>query len=143
MLNRTVLLVERDPAQADQILDLFRKNNFRNPIVLVGSKSEALDYIFRTGPHAGRPDGATPGLILLDLWTNKTRDMELLKPLQSYLRTESIPIVILTSSPEQEREIDEYHFGSIGFIRKPLDFTHLVEVVQTLGMRWPAGEPPG
>jgi two-component system response regulator len=136
MLNKTVLLVERDPAEAGKIVDCFRQLQFRNKIEVVHTKAEALDYIFETGRYKDRKDHEKPGLILLDLMTNKTQDVHILKPLQGYLSTQAIPLIILTSSEEQETELSEYHLGSVGFLRKPLDFTHLIELVQRMGMKW-------
>jgi|SRR6516225_2953511 two-component system response regulator len=139
MLNKTVLVVERDPEVAQQILEFFRSHQFRNPIDVVHSKSEALDYIFGTREFGDLKSPRTPGLILLDLLTNKTRDVRILRPLQSYLRTQNIPIIILTSSADQEHEVTEYHIGAVGFIRKPLEFTHFIEVIQHMGMEWKSG----
>jgi CheY-like chemotaxis protein len=136
MLSKTVLVVERDPEVAQQILEFFRSHHFRNPIDVVHSKSEALGYIFGTREFGNLRRPQTAGLILLDLLTNKTRDVRILEPLQSYLRTQNIPIIILTSSADQEHEISEYHVGAVGFIRKPLEFTHFIEVIQHMGMRW-------
>lgn len=136
MINKTVLVVERDPAEADKILQFFKSYDFRNRIEVVHSKAEALDYIFETGAYKNREDHETPGLILLDLLTNKTKDLEILNPLQWYLRTKTIPLIILTSSAEQEKEALEYSLGAVGFIRKPLDFTHFVEMIQYMGMKW-------
>ena len=136
MINKTVLVVERDPEEAQRIIEFFKLFKFRNKIEVVHSKVEALDYIFETGQYANRQDHTKPGLILLDLLTNKTKDVNTLKPLQDYLSTQSIPLIILTSSDEQEKELREYTLGAMGFIRKPLDFTHLIEVIQQLGMQW-------
>ena len=123
--NKTILVVEQDAAEAEKILNFFRENGFKNKIEMMKNKREALNYIF---------NNETPGLILLDLLTNKTPDIRVLKPLQSYLRTENIPIVILTSSAEQEKEVREYGFGVMSFIRKPLDFTRFIEVIQSMGI---------
>src|SRR5688500_15053977 len=83
MLNKTVQIVERDPIEAKHILDFFKKYNFRNKIEIVHGKTEALDYVFETGEYKDRKDHEVPGLILLDLLTNKTKDLKILKPLQS------------------------------------------------------------
>ena len=136
MLNKTVLVVERDPFEAERILDFFKKYNFRNKIEVVHSKTEALDYIFATGEYKNRTDHEKPGLVLLDLLTDKTQDLKKLKPLQWYLNTQTIPLVILISSEAQEKEAREYDFGAVGFIRKPLDFTHFIELVQYFGMKY-------
>lgn len=135
MINKTVLVVERDPSEAARILDFFRNNNFRNKVEVVHSKAEALAYIFATGQYADRKP-ETPGLILLDLQTNHTKDMNVLQPLQAYLRTQKIPIIILTSSAEQEKELNFLDLSTIGFMRKPLEFTHFIELIQHMGIQW-------
>ncbi len=142
MLNKTVLVIERDPDEARRILQFFESHNFRNPIEVVCNKSVALDYLFGTGNYARAERTQTPGLILLDLKTNRTSEADKLRPLQSYLRTQNIPIVILTSSEEQEKEVSEFHLGAVGFIRKPLEFTHFIEVIQHMGMRWQENKQP-
>ena len=134
MINKTVLIVERDPKEAETILTFFREHNFSNRIEIVHTKQEALDFIFETGIYSKRENHETPGLILLDLLTNMTPDIKILKPLQSYLRTQNIPIIILTSSKEQERQLGEYGLeGAIGFIRKPLSITSFIETIQHMG----------
>ncbi|MBI4432998.1 MAG: response regulator [Candidatus Omnitrophica bacterium] len=135
MFNKTILVVENDPAEAEKILSFFKMFNFRNKIDIVASKGDALEYIFEIGKYKDRKNHETPGLIFLDLLTNKTKDLKLLKPLQVYLRTERIPIVILTSSAEQEKEAGEYGIEVLGFVRKPLDFTHFVEAIQRIGLK--------
>lgn len=136
MFNRTVLVVEQDVAEAEKIVNFFKQYHFRNRIEVVHNKVEALEYIFETGKYKDRKDHETPGLILLDLLTNKTKDLNLLNPLQWYMRTQAIPLIILTSSDEQEKEAREYPLGAVGFIRKPLDFTHFIELIQYMGMQW-------
>jgi len=141
MFNKTVLVVERDHAEAKKILDFFDKYEFRNKIEIVYSKTEALDYIFSTGSYKDRQDHEVPGLILLDLLTNMTQDLKILDPLQGYLRTQTIPYIILTSSEDQEKEINNFSLGAVGYIRKPLDFTNFIEVIQCLGMKWKEQNP--
>ena len=136
MLNKTVLIVERDADEAKKIVGFFRKNGFRNKIEVVHSKSEAMDYVFHSGKYAGQSNHETPGLILLDLLTDRTQEVKLLKPLHWYLRTAEVPIIVLTSSEEQEREVIAHELGIVGFVRKPLDFTHFIEVIQQMGMKW-------
>src|SRR5690348_14637951 len=128
MVNKSVLVVERDPAEAGRIVAFFRDLGFRNRVDVVHSKAEAVDYVFGTGAYAGLAGHAPPGLILLDLETNRTPDVRKLEPLQAYLRTRNIPIVVLTSSAEQEAQVADAHVGVVGFVRKPLDFTQLVGV---------------
>jgi two-component system response regulator len=136
MINKTVLLVERDLQEVQRHLDFFRNHNFRNKIEVVHSKQEALDYIFGTGKYFNCPDHEAPGLIFLDLSTYMTPDVKILKPLQMYLRTQVIPIIVLTSSDKQEKEIAKQTLGGVvGFIRKPLDITHFIEIIQHMGLR--------
>lgn len=142
MINKTVLIVERDPAEAQKLLEFFWEHNFRNRLEVVRSKPEALDFIFKTGKYKDRKDDRAPGLILLDLMTNRTQDIKVLKPLQYYLQTQNIPIIILISSEQQAKEVDEYHLGTVEFVRKPFDFTHFIEVIQHMGMTWKVPEIP-
>ena len=138
MLNKAVLIVEHHLAEAKIIEEFFRRNNFRNKLRFVSSKSEALDYLFHTGIYSSDPDADTPGLILLDLDTNKTAEVEKLKPLQAYLRTQDIPIIIMISSPEQEHHVTEYHLGAVACSPKPLDLTRLIEAIQRMGLSTPS-----
>lgn len=135
MFNKTVLVVERDPSEAEKILAFFREYKFRNRIEVVHSKAEALDYIFETGKYKELENHELPGLILLDLLTERTPEVKVLNPLQAYLRTQKIPLIILTSSAEQEEQILSNMEGAIGFIRKPLDFTRFVEMIQFFGSK--------
>lgn len=140
MLNKAVLIVERNPEEARHIVDFFQNHHFRNDVVVVRSKAEAIDFIFATGVYA-KQRHETPGLILLDLETNRTKDVSVLKPLQAYLRTQLIPIIILTSSSEQEAELSKAELGVVGYLRKPLEFTHFIELIQHMGMRkWPESD---
>jgi two-component system response regulator len=136
MINKTILLVERDLQEAQKHLDFFRDHNFRNKVEVVHSKQEALDYVFGTGRYFNAPFHEPPGLILVDLFLNQTPDVKLLKPLQMYLRIQDIPIIIVTSSDEQEKQITKQGLaGAIGFIRKPLDVTHFIEMIQHMGLQ--------
>lgn len=106
-----------------------RSAGFRNTIKVLKSKSEALDYIFGTGEYADLISRDTPGLILLDLETNRTKEVERLESLQSYVRTSAIPIVILTNDDQQEEVLGSYHLGAIAIFRKPLDLIHLIDII--------------
>lgn len=133
MKSKSVLIVERDPKEAEKISEFFRKNGFRNDIDVVHSKAEAMEYVFHIGKYSNVPNHQAPGLILLDLLTDQTPHVQLLQPLHLYLRTAEIPIIILTSSEDQEKQIDSYKLGVVGFVRKPFDFTNFVEVLQRTG----------
>lgn len=129
MRGKSVIIVERDAEEAKQIVAFLRSAGFRNTIKVLSSKSDALDYIFRTGEYADLSSRDTPGLILLDLETNRTKEVKRLESLQSYLRTAAIPIIILTNDDQQEEAIGSYHLGAIAICRKPLDLGHLVDII--------------
>lgn len=130
MANKTVLLIEQDQDEERNILALFKKHLPRISVCVVRSKSEAMEYIFQTGSHRDRHPHETPDLILLDLAMDRTEEVKQLKHLHSYLRTYSLPIIILINSEEQEEEVRRHDIGCVEFIRKPLNPFHLMEVVQ-------------
>ena len=107
---------------------------------------EALDYLFGTGPHAGRDTSLVPQVVLLDLKLPKVDGLVVLRRLRADERTRFLPVVILTSSSEERDRIEGYKLGANSYVRKPVDFTRFAEAVQHLGLYWlllnePA--PPG
>ena len=122
----------------DEALTLraFQKNNIRNDVVIARDGVEALDYIFGTGAHAGRDPEDTPAVILLDLKLPKIDGLEVLRRLRSDQRTRLTPVVILTSSKEEQDLIRSYSLGANSYVRKPVDFTEFMEAVRQLGMYW-------
>jgi DNA-binding response OmpR family regulator len=97
---------------------------------------EALDYLFGTGIHAGRDLSVMPQLILLDLKLPKVDGLEVLRRLRSDARTRLLPVVILTSSTEEEDRIAGYGLGANSYVRKPVDFAQFIEAVRQLGLYW-------
>lgn len=134
MGDKTILVVERDVGEAEKISNFFRDYKFKNKIAIVHSKSQALDYIFGTGEYKDRDDHEEPVLLLLDLLSIHTQDLKILKPLQAYVRTQNIPLIILTSSDDQEKEASKYQLGPIGFIRKPLELMPFMKMIQVMGI---------
>jgi two-component system response regulator len=116
-------------------LRALKKNNISNKIVVARDGVEALDYLFATGPYAGQ-DIVMPQLILLDLKLPKLDGFEVLKKLRSVPRTRFLPVVILTSSKEQQDIAEGYGLGANSYIRKPIDFPQFVEAVRELGVYW-------
>ena len=134
MHDRSILLVEDNPDDEALTRRALAKNNIQNEIVLARDGAEALDWLFGTGPHAGR--AATPELVLLDLKLPKVDGLEVLRTLRADPRTKALPIVILTSSAEDQDVITGYNLGANSYIRKPVDFTQFVEAVRQLGLYW-------
>lgn len=136
MFNSTILLVEDNPDDEALTLRAFQKNNIRNEVVIARDGVEALDYIFGTGAHAGRDPEDTPAVILLDLKLPKIDGLEVLRRLRSDQRTRLTPVVILTSSKEEQDLIRSYSLGANSYVRKPVDFSEFMEAVRQLGMYW-------
>jgi two-component system response regulator len=136
MFNSTILLVEDNPDDEALTLRAFQKNNIRNDVVTARDGVEALDFIFGTGAHAGRDPQDTPAVILLDLKLPKIDGLEVLRRLRSDQRTRLTPVVILTSSKEEQDLIRSYSLGANSYVRKPVDFTEFMEAVRQLGMYW-------
>jgi two-component system response regulator len=132
----TILLVEDN--RDDELLTLraFQKNRIANPIAVVRDGQEALDYLFATGSYAERDQDDLPVIILLDLNLPKVNGLEVLREIRSDERIRVIPVIILTTSVEDEDVIESYARGANSYIRKPVDFTEFVDAVHTLGNYW-------
>ncbi len=132
----TILLVEDN--RDDEVLTLraFQKNRIANPIAVVRDGQEALDYLFATGSYTERGADDLPVIILLDLKLPKVNGLEVLREIRNNERTRVIPVIILTTSIEDEDVIGSYTLGANSYIRKPVDFTEFVDAVHTLGNYW-------
>ena len=131
-----ILLVEDNPDDLDMTLRSLRKANLTNRIQTVRDGAEALDFIFCEGAYAARKIENIPKLILLDLKLPKIDGMEVLKRIKGDPRTRMIPIVVLTSSKEQNDVVASYNLGVNSYIVKPVNFETFVTAVQQLGMYW-------
>jgi len=139
----TILLIEDNPDDEALTLRAFRKSNLRNEVIVVRDGAEALDYLFGTGEFEGRDLRDMPNLILLDLKLPKIDGLEVLRRLRADPRTRLLPVVILTSSKEQEDLINGYSLGANSYVRKPVDFNQFVNAIQQLGLYWLVlNEPP-
>jgi CheY-like chemotaxis protein len=136
MENKWILLVEDNPDDVELTRRAFRKNNIKNELVVAKDGVEALEFLFGGGEHRGRGPEAMPTLILLDLKLPKVDGYEVLKRMRGDERTRYVPVVILTSSREEQDIINGYRFGCNSYIRKPVDFEQFLEAVQRLGMYW-------
>jgi two-component system response regulator len=136
MEEKTILLVEDNPDDVDLALRAFKKNHILNKVVVARDGAEALDYLYGTGNYAGRDLRDVPQLILLDLNLPKIHGLEALKRIRADERTKYIPVVILTSSKEEQEVIQGYKMGANSYIRKPVDFNQFSESVKQLGLYW-------
>ena len=142
-MTERILLVENNPDDVELTLRAFKKNNIANDIVVAKDGVEALDYLFGTGTHAGPEPSLLPTLVLLDLKLPRLDGFEVLKRIRADGRTRLLPVVILTSSREEQDLVEGYSNGANSYIRKPVDFEQFVEAVQQLGMYWLVlNEPP-
>ena len=135
-MNKIILLVE-DNAD-DEVLTrrALKKNNIGNELVVARDGAEALDYLFGTGEYEGRDLSVMPQVILLDLKLPKVDGLEVLRRLRANERTKLLPVVILTSSKEQQDLVNGYGYGANSYIRKPVDFAQFLEAVRQLGLYW-------
>jgi two-component system response regulator len=137
------LLVEDNPDDVELTLRAFEKSNLANDIVVVRDGIEALDYLFGTGMHAARDSSLAPQVVLLDLKLPKVDGLEVLKRIRADQRTSHVPVVVLTSSKEEQDVWRSYDLGANSFVRKPVDFAEFVDAARQLGLYWLVlNEPP-
>jgi two-component system response regulator len=141
--TKIILLVEDNQDDEELALLAFKKGKVLNEVVVARDGVEALDYLFATGPHTGRNVSAIPQLILLDLKLPKVDGLEVLRRVRADPRTRRVPVVILTSSKEEEDLIRSYDLGANSYVRKPVAFEQFVEAVRQLQVYWLVlNEPP-
>lgn len=131
-----ILLVEDSPQDLELTQRALRKANLANRIAVARDGAEALEFIFCQGAHAGRKIEDTPKLILLDLKLPKVDGLEVLERIKADPRTRAIPVVVLTSSKEQNDVVESYQLGVNSYIVKPVNFERFVDAVQQLGLYW-------
>jgi len=136
MSERVILLVEDNPSDEELTLRALKKSNILNRVVVVRDGAEALDYLFARGAHASRPADEVPQVILLDLKLPKIDGLEVLRALRADERTKLLPVVVLTSSIQEQDIVTSYGLGANSYVRKPVDFTQFVEAVRQLGLYW-------
>ncbi len=136
MKDKIILLIEDNPDDEALTLRALEKNNIKNEVVVVHDGAEALDYFFGTGSYAGRDLTIFPQVTLLDLKLPKVDGLEVLKQLRANERTRLLPIVILTSSNEEQDRINGYGLGANSYVRKPIDFGQFSDAVRQLGLYW-------
>jgi two-component system response regulator len=143
MKNKSILLVEDNPDDVKLTLRALQNCNIANKVVVVGDGLEALNYLLGAGAHAGRDLSDCPAVVLLDLKLPKIDGLELLRRMRADHRTKLLPVVVLTSSKEEQDIVTSYDLGANSYIRKPVDFDRFVEAVRQLGLYWLLlNEPP-
>lgn len=134
-LQRAILLVEDNPDDEELTIRALKKNNISNPVDVARDGVEALDYLFQRGAWEGK-NIPLPQVVLLDLKLPRVDGLQVLKEIRSDERTRLLPVVILTSSREEQDLIAGYTNGANSYIRKPVSFNEFMEAVRHLGMYW-------
>jgi two-component system response regulator len=143
MKSKIILLVEDNPSDVKLTKRALEQNQIVNKVIVAEDGREALDYLLGTGQYAGRDVRDFPAVVLLDLKLPRIEGLEVLKQIRTNETTKLIPVVILTSSDQEEDLIASYKLGANSYIRKPVDFHQFAEAVRTLGMYWLLlNEPP-
>jgi CheY-like chemotaxis protein len=136
MTAKVILLIEDNPDDEVLALRALKKNNIKNEVVVAHDGAEALDYLFGRGAYAQRDLTETPQVILLDLKLPKIDGLEVLRQIRADERTHLLPVVVLTTSKEEQDMLDSYSLGANSYIRKPVDFIQFTEAVRQLGLYW-------
>jgi two-component system response regulator len=134
--EEAILLVEDNPDDIALTMRAFRKNNIAYAVVVARDGVEALDYLFARGAYADRNAAITPRLILLDLKMPGMDGLHVLEHLRASELTRLTPVVILTSSREEQDLVSSYKSGANSYVRKPVDFNRFLEAVHQIGLYW-------
>jgi len=138
-----ILLVEDTPDDIELTLRALKDHHITNPLTIVRDSAEALEFLFGVGAYAHRRVEDLPKVVLLDLKLPKVDGLEVLRQVRADPRTKTVPVVVLTSSREEQDIIGSYHLGANSYIVKPVDFAQFTEAVRQLGLYWLLlNEPP-
>ena len=136
MKSKIILLVEDNPSDVGLTQRALAKSRVSNELVVAEDGQEALDYLFGAGAYAGREVTELPALVLLDLKLPRVDGLEVLRQIRADERTRRLPVVILTTSKEEQDVAQSYDLGANSYIRKPVDFTQFAQAVEHLGLYW-------
>jgi CheY-like chemotaxis protein len=134
--NKIILLVEDNPDDEALAIRALKRHHISNEIIVAHDGVEALDYLFGTGKFTGRDINLKPTVILLDLKLPRVDGLEVLRRLREDERTKLLPVVILTTSSEEQDMLNSYSLGCNSYIRKPVDFIQFSDAIRQLGMYW-------
>ena len=140
---KMILLIEDNEHDEQLVLRALRKSNIANHTVVARDGAEGLDYLFATGKYAGRDSAELPTVVLLDIKLPKIDGLEVLRRVRADERTKLLPIILLTSSKEQNDRLVGYSNGANSFVRKPIEAAEFTEAIRQLGLYWLLlNEPP-
>jgi two-component system response regulator len=143
MPRKTILLVEDNPDDEELTLRALRKADVANDIVVARDGSAALDFLYGRGEHAGRDLTRMPAVVLLDIKLPKVTGLEVLERIRAEESTRLVPVVMLTSSSQDEDKLHSYRLGANSYVRKPVEFAAFMQAVAQLGLYWVLfNEPP-
>lgn len=141
--HKVILLIEDNASDVDLTKRALEKGRIANEVVVARDGKEALDYLWGEGPYAGRDTADLPAVTLLDLKLPKIPGLEVLRRVRADARTRRLPVVILTSSKEDQDLAAGYDLGANSYIRKPVDFQQFTAAIEQLGLYWLVwNEPP-
>jgi CheY-like chemotaxis protein len=135
MKLKRILLAEDNPKDIELALEALDENNLANDVVVVRNGAEALDYLYRRGEFSTRPEG-NPAVVLLDLKMPKVDGLEVLRRIKSDEQKKIVPVVMLTSSREEQDLVKSYQLGANAYVVKPIDFQQVVDAIKQLGLFW-------
>ncbi len=136
MTERVILLVEDNPSDVDLTRRALSLGRVANALVVVEDGQQAVDYLLATGDYSGRDAADLPALVLLDLKLPKIGGHEVLRCIRTNQATRRLPVVVLTSSKEEQDVARSYDLGVNSYIRKPVDFARFAEAVRQVGLYW-------
>ena len=136
MSEKTILLVEDNPDDEEFTLRALHRAHVSNEIVVARDGSEAINYLFGIHEHVGRDLSSMPAVVLLDLKLPKLNGIDVLRRIRSHPLTKFIPVVVLTSSNEDEDMLNSYESGANSYVRKPVEFASFASAVARLGIYW-------
>jgi len=136
MSEKMILLVEDNPDDEELTIRALRQAKIANEIIVARDGSEALDFMFGKGKYEGRDLGLMPAVILLDLKLPKLSGLDVLQHLRADARSKLVPVVVLTSSSEEEDMLRSYRSGANSYVRKPVEFGSFANAVSQLGLYW-------
>jgi len=139
---KRILLAEDSVKDVELTLTALEEKHLANKVDVVRDGEEALDYLYRRGPFQNRP-GGNPAVVLLDIKMPKVNGLEVLRQIKSDERLKTIPVVVLTSSREEQDMVESYRLGVNAYVVKPVDFSQFVNAVKEVGAFWAViNEPP-